>query len=149
MPHRNNCAHERRNVIGKKLRSLRAAKGLSTQKLSEVLMELTGVYIDTSSLSRLEKGKRVVSDYELVALAQVFGISILDLYDEPVKNLCSHCRKPFPETAIISSVSGDVLCASCAAKEIINIAISHNSLTKDEAEEMIKTLTDFLDSDTP
>ena len=69
MPHRNNCAHERRNVIGKKLRSLRAAKGLSTQKLSEVLMELTGVYIDTSSLSRLEKGKRVVSDYELVALA--------------------------------------------------------------------------------
>ena len=79
MPHRNNCAHERRNVIGKKLRSLRAAKGLSTQKLSEVLMELTGVYIDTSSLSRLEKGKRVVSDYELVALAQVFGISILDI----------------------------------------------------------------------
>lgn len=69
------------NMVGKKVRQLRKAKGMSQQALSARL-ETLAVYICRGSISRIEDMQRTVTDIELFGLAQVLDVSIDELFDK-------------------------------------------------------------------
>lgn len=67
------------NMVGKNVRQLRIAKGMSQQALSNKL-ETLAVYICRGSISRIEDMQRTVTDIELYGLAKVLGVSIDELF---------------------------------------------------------------------
>ena len=69
------------NMVGKKVRELRIAKGMSQQALSDKL-ETLAVYICRGSISRIEDMQQTVTDIELYGLAQVLDVSINELFDK-------------------------------------------------------------------
>ena len=71
---------EVRNVIGERVEVQRKRNGLTQKDLTDELSR-KGVSISTSSLSKLEKQIRKVTDYEVVALAEVLGVSVNYLLD--------------------------------------------------------------------
>lgn len=68
------------NMVGKNVRQLRIAKGMSQQALSNKL-ETLAVYICRGSISRIEDMQRTVTDIELYGLAEVLGVPIDELFD--------------------------------------------------------------------
>ena len=74
------------NVVGENIGFYRRKANLSYQALSDKLM-LYGVDINFHSLYKIEKGTRTVVDFELIAIAKVLNISVLDLTNEYYKKL--------------------------------------------------------------
>ena len=70
---------EAMNLVGPRVRRLRQERGLSQRALSERL-ETLAVYICRGSVSRIEEGRRTVTDIELYGLAQVLGVTIDELF---------------------------------------------------------------------
>lgn len=68
------------NIVGKNIKKLRVQKKLSQKQLSEKL-ETLAVYICRGSISRIEENKRTATDIELKGFADVFRISINELFD--------------------------------------------------------------------
>ncbi len=64
---------EKKNIIGSAVKKLRGEAKMSQQDLSNKL-ELLGVYVCRGSISRIEDGTRTVTDIELFAIAEVFGV---------------------------------------------------------------------------
>ncbi len=69
-----------KNLIGGKLKTLRKQHHLSQQALARNL-QLKGFDIDKNVITRIETNKRYVTDLELKALAEVFGVSYQYLID--------------------------------------------------------------------
>ena len=69
---------EKLNVAGCHVRELRMKRGLSQEQLAAKL-QLMGYSIGQKAISRMETGDRVVTDYELLLLAQVLNVSPLQL----------------------------------------------------------------------
>lgn len=67
-----------RNLVGTKVERLRKANGMRQKELLAQL-QVRGISINASALSKLEGQVRTVTDYELVAIADVFGLSVDDL----------------------------------------------------------------------
>ncbi len=67
------------NIIGDKVRQFREARDWSLTKLSDEIMLNTGVDIRKSSLQHIEKGKRVVKEYEFYALCKVFDVTMEEM----------------------------------------------------------------------
>ena len=67
-----------RNLVGRTVTRLRRSEKM-TQKELMAQLQCHGVNINYTSLSKLEGQTRMVSDKELVALAQVFRVEIKDL----------------------------------------------------------------------
>lgn len=63
-----------RNIVGKRITQMRKEKGMKQIELLAKLQVL-GVDISIPSLSLLEGQKRLVTDIELRALADIFGVS--------------------------------------------------------------------------
>lgn len=74
------------NVIGPKIKFYRKNINMSLATLSNKLM-LLGIDIPKNSLQRLENGKRIIKEYELIAIAKVLNISINSLVDDFAKEL--------------------------------------------------------------
>ncbi|MBO5348526.1 MAG: helix-turn-helix transcriptional regulator [Clostridia bacterium] len=74
------------NVIGTKIKKIRLEHGWSLTQLSDQLMFL-GFDIPKSSIDNIEKGKRVVKEYEFYALCKVFDISMEEMLKDFIKNL--------------------------------------------------------------
>ena len=70
----------KRNLVGANLRKARLSNGLSQEQLIAQL-NLQGLDLDRTSLSRIENQNREVYDYELVYFSKVLKISILDLFE--------------------------------------------------------------------
>lgn len=64
-----------KNLVGKKVKELRKARGMSQQDLSDKL-ETLAVYICRGSVSRIEDMSRTVTDIELYGLAKVLDVPI-------------------------------------------------------------------------
>ena len=69
------------NLVGGKVRKLRRERRMSQQTLSDKL-ETHAIYICRGSISRIEEGRRTVTDLELYGLAKVLGVSIEELFRE-------------------------------------------------------------------
>ncbi|MGN0571155.1 MAG: helix-turn-helix domain-containing protein [Candidatus Fimenecus sp.] len=67
-----------RNLVGAKVERLRREAGMRQKELLAQL-QVRGISINASALSKLEGQVRNVTDYELVAIADVFGISVDEL----------------------------------------------------------------------
>ena len=67
--------NDRLNVTGRKIKELRTKNSLSLSQLSAKLA-LMGIDISKPSLHKLETGKRILKDFELCGLAQVFHVSM-------------------------------------------------------------------------
>ena len=70
----------KQNLIGKKVTELRREQGWSQKDLMAKL-QIQGVDINYSSLSKLEGQTRTVTDRELVALSRIFKITPNELLD--------------------------------------------------------------------
>ena len=68
-----------KNIIGKTVASLRQQQNTTQSALSAQLRR-KGIEISASSLSALERQKRKVRDFEVAAIADVFGVSPDDLF---------------------------------------------------------------------
>lgn len=68
------------NASGENIRRLREAAKLSQEKLAARL-QLKGLPLNQKAISRIESGERVVADFELVLIAQVFDVCIYDLLE--------------------------------------------------------------------
>ncbi len=75
-----------KNLIGQRLKELRASTGLSQRGLARKL-QLIGVDMDKNVITRIETNKRYVSDIELWALSRVFGVSYDYLIDGKKQNM--------------------------------------------------------------
>lgn len=74
------------NVVGNKIKFYRKSKDISLVTLSNKLM-LLGIDIPKNSLQRLECGKRIIKEYELIAISKALDISIDLLVEDFLKEL--------------------------------------------------------------
>ena len=70
-----------RNLVGAKVERLRQKTGMRQKELLAQL-QVRGISINASALSKLAGQVRTVTDYELVAIADVFGLTIDELLAE-------------------------------------------------------------------
>ena len=73
-----------RNIVGARVESKRKELGMKQKELLERL-QIKGIELNASGLSKIEGQLRSVSDYELIALSEVLGVSVtwlLGLDDE-------------------------------------------------------------------
>ncbi len=69
-----------KNLIGDRLKALRAEKNLSQRDLAREL-QLIGIDMDKNVITRIETNKRYVTDFELQALKEIFNVSYDYLID--------------------------------------------------------------------
>lgn len=72
---------KKRNLIGTNLKNIRKHNNLSQEQLIAQL-NLLGLDLDRTSLSRIENHNREVYDYELVYFSKALKVNILDLYKD-------------------------------------------------------------------
>lgn len=76
-----------KNLIGPQVKRLRKErKPPLTQKALAEMLQQAGYEFDSLTILRIEKGTRFVPDYEVVALAQVLGVSYKTLLEPPTEN---------------------------------------------------------------
>ena len=63
------------NIIGPKIKEARVEAGMSQKELSEKL-ELMAVYTCWGSISRIENGKRAITDIEIDAISKILNVSL-------------------------------------------------------------------------
>ena len=68
------------NVIGELIYKYRKKKGFSKIELSR-LLQLHAVYLDNTELKRIETGRMIVKDFELIGLCKVLDINYNELKD--------------------------------------------------------------------
>lgn len=64
-----------RNLVGARVEATRKSEGMKQKELLAQL-QVQGVDMNASGLSKLEGQLRYVTDFELVALAKVFSVSV-------------------------------------------------------------------------
>ena len=71
---------EKNNVIGPLIKEYREKQNLSKSELGRRL-QLHVVYIDRTELQRMETGRMIIKDFELIALFKVLNIPFDKLND--------------------------------------------------------------------
>ena len=74
-----------KNLISQRLIELRKEHGLSQRDLAQKL-QLAGYDMDKNVITRIETGKRYVTDIELQALSRIFDVSYEYLIDGKEKD---------------------------------------------------------------
>lgn len=69
------------NIIGHNVRKYRLKRRLSQNQLS-IRLETYAIYICRGSISRIEKHKRRVTDFELKAIAEILCVTVEDMFEE-------------------------------------------------------------------
>jgi hypothetical protein len=68
--------HGKKNICGDRIRLARLGKRLSQTDLARML-QLQGVPAERDIISRMEIGDRLVTDYEVVTIAEVLDVSVV------------------------------------------------------------------------
>ncbi len=71
---------EQLNITGSRIKEARERKGYSQKQLSEK-MELMAVYTCRGSISRIENGKRAITDIEIDAISKILEVSLDFLFN--------------------------------------------------------------------
>lgn len=79
---KNKTKDHKNNIVGNKICELRKAQipKMSQRVLAEKL-QLLGIDVDKNAIQRIESGQRFVTDIELKALKELFGVEYADLLD--------------------------------------------------------------------
>lgn len=67
--------HGKKNVSGDRIREARLKRRLTQEDLA-AKFQIEGVIMERDSVSRMEIGTRFVTDYELMVLSKVLGVSM-------------------------------------------------------------------------
>lgn len=67
------------NITGKNIKKIRKDKKITQEDLC-ARMQIMGYQISRSDISKLENGKRFISDFEIVGFAEALKVNILDLF---------------------------------------------------------------------
>lgn len=67
------------NIVGKIVKQLRTERNMSQDTLATKL-QLRNINISQNAVSRIEIGERFVTDYELLAFSEIFGVDLYKLY---------------------------------------------------------------------
>ena len=67
--------NENVNIIGSQIKAAREKSGMTQKQLSEKL-ELEAIYTCRGSISRIENGKRAVTDIEIDAISRILKVSL-------------------------------------------------------------------------
>ena len=72
-----------RNVVGSRVRELRYRSGLRvTQEQLAARLQTLGVALDRTAISKIEVGRRPVTDIEIVAICRALSIDVATLFPE-------------------------------------------------------------------
>lgn len=74
------------NLSGRNISRIRKGmKPTLSQRALADKLQLNGIDVDKNAIQRIECGKRFVTDIELVVIAKVLGVSVMELLspDEP------------------------------------------------------------------
>lgn len=63
------------NISGRRIRQWRLDAGLTQEELA-IKMQLNGLQMGQMAISRIETGKRLVADFELVIFSRVLGVTL-------------------------------------------------------------------------
>ena len=77
--------HEVHNITGFRIKTLRIQKGL-TQEQVAAQMQTAGIQVNQKAISRIESGDRVITDYELMRLAEILHVSVEELLRNSIYN---------------------------------------------------------------
>ncbi len=72
------CYYDNKNIIAKRLKEFRMNKGISQSNLAARLQTMN-INIDQQMISKIEKNKRQVTDYELACICKCLSITPNDL----------------------------------------------------------------------
>lgn len=75
------CFDNNSNMISAKLKQLRDAAGMSQETLA-AQMQTYGIAIDQQMISRIERNKRLVKDYELAVICKIFNVTEKELLSD-------------------------------------------------------------------
>ena len=80
---KNKSIDGKNNICGNKIAKLRMqhVPKMSQRALADKL-QLFGLDVDKNAISKMECGDRFITDIELVAIANVFGVSITELFNK-------------------------------------------------------------------
>ena len=69
------------NILGSKIKSLRCEQKLSQEYLC-ARMQTMGYKISRSDISKIENGKKFISDFEVLGFAKALKTTVSKLYEE-------------------------------------------------------------------
>lgn len=78
--HKINQYQNNLNIIGSKIKELRKEQKLSQEFLC-ARMQTMGYKMSRSDISKIENGKKFISDFEVLGFAKAFKITISKLYE--------------------------------------------------------------------
>lgn len=81
--------NEMHNITGQRIKELRIQRGLTQEQLA-ARMQTAGIQINQKAISRIESGDRIITDYELMCLAEILRVSINQLLNNSLYD-------PFPD----------------------------------------------------
>lgn len=70
-----NTPIRQRNIIGERLRAYRKQHNITQEDLSARL-QIKGLTLDRTAISKIERGERLVPDYEVVAIAKALKVDV-------------------------------------------------------------------------
>lgn len=83
---------EKRNVVGDRVRQARKSARPSITQIDLIArLQVLGIQIDQSGLSKIESGHRPVTDVEVIALARALKVSAAWLLKETEASSPSSC----------------------------------------------------------
>ncbi len=68
------------NVCGKNIKKIRKEQKVTQDELC-ARMQVMGYQISRSDISKLENGKKFITDFEIVGFSKALKVSILDLFE--------------------------------------------------------------------
>ena len=79
--HRQQDIMDRKNITGRRIRQLRIEKGMTVYRLSRALP--ASAPLSCEEIAKIELGIRKVFDYEILAISEILGVPISDLFATP------------------------------------------------------------------
>jgi transcriptional regulator with XRE-family HTH domain len=72
-----------RNIVGPRIREARYRSGQRvTQEQLAARLQTLNVDLDQTAISKIESGKRPITDIEIVAICKALGITVSTLFNE-------------------------------------------------------------------
>ena len=73
-----------RNIVGSRIRAARYGSGQKvTQEQLAARLQTLGLSLDRTAISKIEVGRRPVTDIEIVAICRALSIDVTTLFPEP------------------------------------------------------------------
>lgn len=70
-----NTPSTKKNIIGERLKTYRKQNKITQEDLAARL-QIKGLTLDRTAISKIERGERLVADYEVIALAKSLKVDV-------------------------------------------------------------------------